>query len=381
MSEWNEADLRAEVRTWLEENWDPNRGLVGWRNILADSGWGMPTWPSAWYGRDLPVGLGPVVEEAFRDFGAIGVARSGVRMLVAATLLEHGSDLHKSKFLRRILTGEDTWCQLFSEPGSGSDLASLKTRAVREGNEYVINGQKIWTTNAHKADWIFVLVRTDVEAPKHQGISFILFPMDQAGVTVKPIQLLSGTSPFCETFLDEVIAEKRDLVGRINEGWSVGKRLLQHERSGQGGLGPSVGRAQPVGVTVDLEVSAVALSYLGRVKGKIADPALRDEVVKWKMRHAAFGATQRRAGEEARAGSIAGEATSIFKLFGASLAQDRQELVARLMGSQGYGWEGQAFSEDELGATRSWLSSKAVTIYGGTNEIQKNIIAKAVLGL
>ena len=390
--------FRADTRAWLKENCPEGaRGdgpvhlgttkvrysddLNLWLERMANRGWTAPMWPEAYGGAGLSLDAAKILYEEMAAIDArLPLRNMGTRML-GPTLLEFGTEDQKSRHLKAIARGKYNWCQGYSEPGAGSDLAGLKTRAEDKGDYFLINGQKIWTSGAVNADWMFCLVRTDVEAPKHQGISFILFPMDQEGVTVKPIQLLSGTSPFCETFLDEVIAEKRDLVGRINEGWSVGKRLLQHERSGQGGLGPSVGRAQPVGVTVDLDVSAVALSYLGRVKGKIADPALRDEVVKWKMRHAAFGATQRRGGEEARAGSIAGEATSIFKLFGASLAQDRQELVARLMGSQGYGWEGQAFSEDELGATRSWLSSKAVTIYGGTNEVQMNIIAKRVLGL
>ena len=226
MSEWNEANLRAEVRTWLEENWDPNRGLVEWRNILADSGWGMPTWPSAWYGRDLPVGLGPVVEEAFRDFGAIGVARSGVRMLVAATLLEHGSDLHKSKFLRRILTGEDTWCQLFSEPGSGSDLAGLTTRAEFQGNQWVVSGQKVWSTSAHKADWGVLLARTDWDAHKHAGLSYFVIDMSQPGVEARPLQQMNGYASFNEVFMTEAKVPPDMLVGETGQGWQIATTTL-----------------------------------------------------------------------------------------------------------------------------------------------------------
>ena len=228
---------------------------------------------------------------------------------------------------------------------------------------------------------MFCLVRTDPDVPKHQGISFVLLPMDQPGVTVRPISLISGSSPFCETFLDNAVAERRDLVGQLNEGWSIGKRLLQHERSGQGGLGPSAARSRPVGVSVDLGVAEVGLSYVGITNGRISDPALRDEVVQWKMQDAAFKATQRRAGAESQNAKAPGEATSIFKLVGSTLAQDKQELIVKLMGNSGTGWEGAAFSKDEIGATRSWLASKAVTIYGGTNEVQANIIAKRVLGL
>ncbi len=228
---------------------------------------------------------------------------------------------------------------------------------------------------------MFALVRTDPAAPKHQGISFVLLPMDQPGVTVRPIRLISGTSPFCETFFDNAVASKQDLVGELNQGWTVGKRLLQHERSGQGGLGPRTGRAQPVGVTVDLDVAETALRYLGERDGRIADPDLRARVIDWKMASKAFGLTQQRAGEENRAGGAPGEATSIFKLYGSTLARERQDLLVQLMGLRGVGWDGEGFADDELGAMRSFLASRAVTIYGGTNEVQQNIIAKRVLGL
>jgi alkylation response protein AidB-like acyl-CoA dehydrogenase len=224
-------------------------------------------------------------------------------------------------------------------------------------------------------------VRTDPDVPKHDGISFLLLPMDQPGVTVRPIRLISGSSPFCETFLDDAVARKEDLVGELNRGWTVGQRLLQHERSGQGGLGARVGRARPVGVTVDLDPSATAKRYLGDVDGRIADPVLRRRVLEWHMNDAAFGLTQRRVGEENRSGGTPGEATSIFKLCGSTLARERQDLLVALMGTRGLGWEGDSFSDDELGALRSFLASRAVTIYGGTNEVQQNIIAKRVLGL
>ena len=170
MNEVTETSVRAETRAWLQANWDPELGLVEWRNKLADSGWGMPTWPEAWYGRALPHELGAVVEEEFQRIGAIGVARAGIRMLAASTLLEHGSQMHKQKFLRRILTGEDTWCQLFSEPGSGSDLAGASTRADLKDGTWIVNGQKVWTTSAHHAQWGLLLARTDWDLPKHRGL-------------------------------------------------------------------------------------------------------------------------------------------------------------------------------------------------------------------
>ena len=184
MMEPTEAAVRAEARSWLEANWNPQLGLVDWRTRLVDSGWGMPSWPKEWHGRDLPAAFDAIVAEEMRRVGAVSVARSGVRSLAAATLLEHGGDYHKHKFLRRILTGEDNWCQLFSEPGSGSDLAGTLTRAEPKDGRWVINGQKLWTTSAHHADWGLLLARTDSGVPKHQGLSYFVIDMRQSGVEV-----------------------------------------------------------------------------------------------------------------------------------------------------------------------------------------------------
>ncbi|MEZ5598864.1 MAG: acyl-CoA dehydrogenase family protein [Pseudomonadales bacterium] len=346
---------------------------------MAERGWTVPTWPAAYGGGGLSRDQATVLyEEMARIQARMPLVNMGTRML-GPTLLEHGTEDQKQRHLTLIARGGAAWCQGYSEPGAGSDLASLRTRAEDRGDHFVINGQKIWTSGAQYADWMFCLVRTDPAAPKHLGISFVLLTMDQPGVTVRPISLISGSSPFCETFLDNATASKADLVGRMNDGWSIGKRLLQHERSGQGGLGPTATR--PVGVTVDLDPATTALKYIGSRDGRIADSGSRDIVLRWKMNSAAFGLTQRRAGEENRSGNAPGEATSIFKLYGSTLARDRQELLVQLMGTQGLGWDGDNFASDELGATRSWLSSKAVTIYGGTNEVQSNIIAKRVLGL
>src|SRR3954464_10006936 len=200
MSEPTEASVRAEVRAWLEANWSSDYGLVEWRNKLIDAGWGVPTWPKDWYGRELPMALEPVVEEEFRRIGAVGVAKTGIRRLAAATLLVHGSDMQKQKFLRRSLTGEDTWCQLFSEPGSGSDLAGATTRAEFKGNRWVINGQKVWTTSAHHADWGLLLARTDVNVPKHQGLSYFILDIRQPGVEVHPLRQMNGYASFNQVF-------------------------------------------------------------------------------------------------------------------------------------------------------------------------------------
>jgi alkylation response protein AidB-like acyl-CoA dehydrogenase len=388
------AEFRKETRAWLEENCPAGARGPGevhsgstkqtfqpdtqrWMETMAERGWTVPSWPKEYGGGELS---DPEVRILFEEMAEIGarppLVNMGTRML-GPTLLEYGTDDQKERHLTVIAKGGAAWCQGYSEPGAGSDLASLRCRADDKGDYFLINGQKIWTSGAQNADWMFCLVRTDFDASKHNGISFVLLPMDQDGVSVKPIELISGSSPFCETFLDDAIAEKRDLVGKLNEGWTVGKRLLQYERSGQGGLSPTAARPRPVGVTIDLEVDEVLKQY----HPDNPDPSLRRDVIDWKMNNAAFKLTQRRAAEQARDGKTPGETTSVFKLYGSTLAQDRQEITVRLMGTQGLGWRGESFSKDEIGAARSWLASKAVTIYGGTNEVQANIIAKRVLGL
>jgi alkylation response protein AidB-like acyl-CoA dehydrogenase len=394
----DQANFRAETRTWLEANCPEGAKGPGpvhtgstkltfsddlnlWKDRMAGKGWTVPSWPKEYGGAGLSNAECKVLYEEMAEIGArMPLVNMGTRML-GPTLLEYGTEEQKVKHLNIIAQGKAAWCQGYSEPGAGSDLAGLRTKAEDNGDHYVINGQKIWTSGAQSADWMFILVRTDFNAPKHQGISFMLLPMDQPGITVKPIKLISGSSPFCETFLDNAIAEKADLVGTLNDGWTIGKRLLQHERSGQGGLGASGGVRLPVGVTVNLDVEEVGKEYFGVENGKIAEPALRDEAIRWRMNDRALKLSQQRASEESQSGQTPGAVTSVFKMYGATQSRDRQDLIVRLMGTNGIGWEGDAFSEQELGATRSWLASKAVTIYGGTNEVQANIIAKRVLGL
>ena len=205
MSEMTEASVRADVREWLEANWDANLSLVEWRSKLADSGWGMPMWPREWYGRDLPAALNPVVLEEFSAMNVVGVATAGVRMLAAATLLEHGTDDQKKRFLRRILTGEDMWCQLFSEPGSGSDLAGSTTRADLDGSNWIVNGQKVWTTSAHHAQYGLLLARTDWDVPKHQGLSYFVIEMQQPQIEVTQLRQMNGHASFNEVFFTDAV--------------------------------------------------------------------------------------------------------------------------------------------------------------------------------
>ncbi|MEJ2090334.1 MAG: acyl-CoA dehydrogenase family protein [Gammaproteobacteria bacterium] len=383
--------FRSEVREWLEDNCPascrgpgevPGGGTKApmtddeklWLERAAERGFTVPTWPEAYGGAGLSPREDLILLEEMQAIGARAPVMGMGTMMIGPTLLEYGTEDQKTRHLPRIARGEVWWCQGYSEPGSGSDLASLRTRAEDAGDHFIINGQKIWTTAAYNADWMFCLVRTDPNVPKHDGISFVLFSMDQEGVTVKPIRLISGASPFCETFLDNVIASKDDLVGGLNKGWTVAKRLLQHERSGVRALASGSNRE------TGRELFDLARDYLSSDNGRVGEPAIRDRLVKHSMDAAAFRLTQRRTVEESE-GATPGPATSIFKLYGANLARERTELQVSIMGTQGVGWEGDAFTDDERETTRSWLGTKARAIAGGTNEVQKNIIAKRVLGL
>jgi len=388
VSELNE--FRQETAAWLAENCPegargPGQFATGstkitlepdvalWLERMAERGWTAPTWPTEYGGGGLNDEQAKILADEMGKIRARPPLMGMGLSMIGPTLLEYGTDEQKARHLPKITRGELQWCQGYSEPNAGSDLAALRTRADDKGDHFVINGQKIWTSGGAFADWMFALVRTDFDAPKHDGISFVLLTMDQPGVTVKPIKLLSGNSPFCETFLDNAIAQKEDLVGELNKGWTVGKRLLQHERSGIGGLRGGR-RASPSAALLQ-----VAKKYIGMEEGRLADRDARDAITRFDMNSTAFGLTAKRANEENQSGTP-GAATSMFKLYGAALQQDGAELKRMLMGTRGLGWDDN-FGEAELEATREWLSSKATTIYGGTNEVQANIIAKRVLGV
>jgi alkylation response protein AidB-like acyl-CoA dehydrogenase len=384
------SEFRAETAAWLKENCPegargPGQVASGstkitlepdvalWLERMAERGWTAPTWPAAYGGGGLSPEQAKILAEEMGKIRARAPLMGMGLSMIGPTLLEYGTEEQKQRHVPRIVRGEVQWCQGYSEPNAGSDLAALKTRAEDKGDHFVLNGQKIWTSGASSADWMFALVRTDFDAPKHDGISFVLLTMDQPGVTVKPIRLISGNSPFCETFFDNAIAKKEDLIGELNKGWTVGKRLLQFERSGIGGLAGGR-RPQPGAGLI-----GVARKYVGTTGDKIADSDIRDTLLRFDINRTAFGLTARRANEENKSGTP-GEATSMFKLYGAALQQDGADLRRYLMGTRGLGVDG-GFEESELEATREWLSSKATTIYGGTNEVQANIIAKRVLGL
>jgi alkylation response protein AidB-like acyl-CoA dehydrogenase len=386
--------FREETRAWLEENcpqemrnlsfhWEDAHLIYSrpeadvWLKAMASRGWVAPTWPAEYGGGGLDNEYAMVLSQEMKRIKATAPSSGMGLTMIGPTLLELGTEEQKQRHIPRICDGSIRWCQGYSEPGAGSDLAAIQSRAILEGDHFVINGQKTWTSGAQHADWMFALVRTDTTS-KHDGISFVLFDMHQEGVTVKPISLISGSSPFCETFLDDVLARRDDLVGELNKGWTVGKRLLQFERSGIGGLAGANKKKQE---KVRNELADLAKQYTGETNNLIADGGTREKILNHSMRERAFKLTTQRVSQESRSGKTPGAATSIFKLVGANLARDATELKSELMGFDGIGWEGDSFSSKELNATRNWLNSRAVTIYGGTNEVQMNIISKRVLGL
>ncbi len=385
------TEFRSEVAGWLADNCPegakgPGQTATGsskitlerdvalWLERTAEKGWTAPAWPVEYGGGGLSTAQVKVLGDEFAKVNARAPLMGMGLSMIGPTLLEYGTDSQKERHLPKITRGELQWCQGYSEPNAGSDLAAVKTKAADNGDHFVLNGQKIWTSGAAYADWMFALVRTDFDAPKHDGISFVLLTMDQPGVSVRPIRLISGSSPFCETFLDDAIAQKEDLVGELNKGWTVGKRLLQFERSGIGGLRAGNRQASPGASLV-----RIAREYIGESDGRIADAQVRRTITRFNMNSAAFRLTARRANEENKSGTP-GAATSIFKLYGAGLQQDGAELKRTLMGTRGLGVD-HGFDAAELEATREWLHTRATTIYGGTNEVQANIIAKRVLGL
>jgi alkylation response protein AidB-like acyl-CoA dehydrogenase len=394
--------FRQEIRAWLPEvcpaSLRPDASGAAptaeerkaWLDAFAQRGYTTPTWPKEYGGGGLSKHEVRVLNEEVTRFGVFppGVSFFGTAML-GPVLLEFGNEAQKQEHLRKITSGEINWCQGYSEPGAGSDLAGLQTRAVRDGDHYIINGSKIWTTGANHADWMFCLVRTDPDAPKHDGISFILFDLRVPGVTISPIKLISGESDFCQVFFEDVRARAENLVGPLNGGWTIAKRLLQHERqmlSGgmPGGAPMAVPRKKGKKAEVPRPTSALAESareYLGDSDGTLAEPVLRDRIAQYELDTLCFGLALKRSGEEAKAGHGAGAATSMFKLYASEANKRRAEIQMSVRGASGLGWEGEGFSANELMETRGWLRSKGNSIEGGTSEVQKNVIAKRVLGL
>jgi alkylation response protein AidB-like acyl-CoA dehydrogenase len=390
MADFGGSDLdafRTEAREWLEANFPkslahvqsamipggekPTGDALVWKQRMADKGWGAPTWPTEYGGGGLSGAEARVLQQEMARIGAENPVQGMGTSMFGPTLLEYGTEAQKRRHIPPIVRGELRWCQGYSEPGAGSDLASLQTKCVDAGDHWLINGSKIWTSGAQYADWCFCLVRTDT-SKKHEGISFVLIPMHQPGVEVRPIKLIAGNSPFCETFFTDAKAAKDDMVGPLNGGWTVGKRLLQHERSGQGG-----GR-----MMAGADVVSLAKTYVGLDdRGRIADPDLRTRITKHLIDAQAHMLTIQRAMAEAKGNLNPSATTSVMKNSGTWVGQEKAELTLEIMGHQGLGWEGDTFAPEELTAVRTWLSGKATTIFGGSQEIQSNIVSKRILGL
>ena len=391
------ADLeqfREDTRQWLETNappqmftpyksqdelcWGGKKGqypaeVKRWLAVMAERGWTAPMWPQEYGGGGLSKQEAKILAEEMAKLHLrpplIGFGLS----MIGPLLLQEGSDELRKQHLPAIIRGEIRWCQGYSEPGAGSDLASLQTKAVRDGDVYVLNGQKVWTSYADKSDWMFLLVRTDFEAAKHNGITFLLMDMTSSGITVQPIKLISGYSPFCETFLSDVRVPVGNVVGTVNVGWTMAKALLGHERAM---IADAFKERDEAKKLIDL-----ARRHVGGDGGTIADAGIRDRVTQIEMDQACLDLTLARSRDNMKAGHKPGPETSIFKYYGTELNMRRRELMVEICGPQGIGWEGPGFDEDELTMTRDWLRSRGNSIEGGTSEIQLNIIAKRVLGL
>jgi len=388
--------FRAEAREWLAANFpkalahDASAQLAklqarpesdearDWRLALGKKGWGTPTWPKEYGGGGLSrAEAGVLVEEMARigarnPIGGMGVAFFG------PTLLEYGSEALKREHLPGIVMGEVWWCQGYSEPGAGSDLASLQTRAEDKGDHFLVSGSKVWTSGAQHADRCYCLVRTDT-SKKHEGISFLLIDMKAPGVEVRPILLLNGASPFCETFFTDVEVPKDQLFGPLNGGWAVAKRLMQFERDS---IATSLGGGN-IGQTIRMPtIPEAAKASVGvEADGRLADAELRRRITDHLMENRAFQLTVQRAADDARASNGPSNTAAIMKYAGAKIAQERTELTVAALGLQGLGWEGEGYSEVEIAAVRTWLRSKGNSIEGGTSEINLNVVSKRVLGL
>ncbi|NKB98461.1 MAG: acyl-CoA dehydrogenase [Pseudomonadales bacterium] len=390
------ADLeafRTETRSWLEENCPPGARGPGyvplgsrtielepdtrlWQERMAEKGWTVPTWPKAYGGAELEREEYNILVQELQKIGArTPLTGRGVNY-IGPTILEFGTEEQKAKWLPVCARGDGAWAMGYSEPGAGSDLASLSTRAVRDGDNYVINGSKIWTSDATYCDYIFVLVRTSPDKPKHEGISLVLVDMGQPGVQVSPIQLISGASPFCETHFDNAIVPVEDLIGGVDNGWTVGKRLLQFERSTHAGINISGSQG---GRTVENNVRELVQTYTADETGRVQDHPTRKWLTQFEMNTRAQQLTQKRAVEELQS-RAPGFTSSAVKLSNALNIQDGDELVLAAMGAQGLRW-GESADKAELDSVKKWLYQKSLTIAGGTKEVQLNIIAKRVLGL
>jgi alkylation response protein AidB-like acyl-CoA dehydrogenase len=391
-------EIKAEVTEWLDANWSADRSLSEWREILVDAGWAAPAWPADCFGRDYTAVEAAVVSEVFRDKGALGAAQGIVRGLAAETVLVHGTDEQKRRFLRPMLTGEQGWCQLFSEPGSGSDLAGASTKAEKKDGKWIINGQKVWNTSAHHADFGLLLARTDWDVPKHQGLSYFLLDMHQPGVEARPLKQMNGHASFNEVFMVDAEVPEHDMLGNEGEGWRIAGTTLSKERRGFSGDrtgGPLRERTGPIyeeyrkELAIDLEPYVWYPQREGRVDlvmqrardtGAIKDAAVRQEIAKLLSMKQASDLASAVAEQTRRAGSNEIiPAGSIGKLAASNIARQASHVHTMISGADAM-LSGPDSTEGGIIA-EVLISVPAISIAGGTDEIQKNIVSERVLGM
>jgi alkylation response protein AidB-like acyl-CoA dehydrogenase len=372
--------VQETVRAWLEENWDPELALREWRERLVDSGWACASWPTEFYGRGLPPETDRIVEAELARAGAVGTPTGVSTGLAAPTILRYGSDDLKRRLLRPILTGEHTWCQLFSEPGSGSDLAGLTTRADRDGDEFIVSGQKVWNTSAHHADYGLLVARTDWDAPKHKGITYFAFPMRQPGVEVRPLRQMNGYSSFNEVFMSEARVPAENVVGDVGEGWPVAVFTLGVERASFARFARRsaiTGSGRAVKEAIE-EADGYFATYVwypqrtgrpdlvperARETGRNTDPVIRQKIAAlWSMQKVAEWTAQR-----------PGPHGSLHKLMTTKIARAAAEVHTLISGASGM-LAGDTIAE-------ILVSVPAISIAGGTDEVQRNIIGERVLDL
>jgi alkylation response protein AidB-like acyl-CoA dehydrogenase len=385
----------AEVRSWVGANWDPTLSLVAWRQRLVEAGWAAPSWPREWYGRGLPSWSDEVVSAALLDAGTVGLPVGSGVGLAAPTLLAHGSDALRRRFLRPILTGEETWCQLFSEPGAGSDLAGLVTRAELDGDEWVVNGQKVWNTSAHRADFAMLVARTDWDVPKHKGLTYFVLSMRQPGVEARPLRQMNNHASFNEVFLSNARIPRDSVVGEIGEGWRVALTTLAFERRFGALRRPRY--ADSPGRTLEearresdahFEIYKWYPQRAGRVDlvvdraratGAAANPVIRQEIARLLSMQRVSAWTAQRAQAARALGRTPGPEGSIGKLATSLVARQAAKVHASIAGAEAM-LSGPDGAEDGVVA-EILISVPAQSIAGGTDEIQRNILGERALGL
>jgi alkylation response protein AidB-like acyl-CoA dehydrogenase len=407
-------DVAAEVRAWLADNWDPDLTVAEWWDRLGHSGWAAPTWPEEWFGKGLARDDAGRVQRAITEFGALGPPGGLGLMLAGPTIATHGTDDQKRRYLEAIVTGRQAWCQLFSEPGAGSDLAGLQARATKDGEEWIVNGQKVWTSGGQIADLGMLVARTDQDVPKHQGITYFALDMHQAGVEVRPLREMTGRALFNEVFLSDARVADDAVIGGVNHGWAVANTTLTFERASLGaGGGSAAAAARPGSVAGDLtrragdfvrpasgspapsgplfaEAERIFID-LAKDNGAIADANVRQDLMRLHSYNEIGRFTTLRQKALRAAGSELSGAGNMAKLSMSRIVRLSRDLGLRILGPLGtlHGYDSVGRQGLEAATGNRWLStvtelalfSPAPSIYGGTDEVQRNIIGERVLGL